>query len=188
MNKYYIPFVPAADVNYLYLFELYDKADFNTDTKTFDTITYTSKKELVKSLSFSYSTLNRILKDADYSYFLSNSESKITLHNNFTAASDKKIPFVCLTAAEVKYLRQHADTLLCRYYIYLKYYCGFMRYKGGADFTTNQFFYAIGYSTTSNSMRSKISQYNTMLKDDKMISVSSCYDTQGHLRNTYTMK
>ncbi len=42
MNNYFIPFIPEADINYFHLLALYDIADYNTETKCYDTIQYTS--------------------------------------------------------------------------------------------------------------------------------------------------
>ena len=51
--------------------------------------------------------------------------------------------------------------LLCKYYIYLKYYCSLAKKAGiKQDFTAKQFLTAIGYSTKSQKQIDKISTYN----------------------------
>lgn len=125
MKKYYIPFVVAAEVNYLYLFSLYDLAEYNPDTGNFDTIHYNSIKELAERLEVSSSTLNRILSNDHYTDFLKlNKQSKtLFIQNDFK--NGLKRPFVVLTDKEVAELKKLGDNLLIRYYLYIKFYCGY---------------------------------------------------------------
>ena len=71
MKHYYIPFIPKAEIDYLYLFELMEQADYSPSTKAYDTISYSSVAKLAERLSFSSSTLNRILDGEKYQAFLS---------------------------------------------------------------------------------------------------------------------
>lgn len=72
MKIYYLNFKPKANVNYLYLFYLYDLAEYNTITSAYDTIPYTSIPKLADLLPYSVSTLNRILTNDEYRYFVTN--------------------------------------------------------------------------------------------------------------------
>ena len=122
MRFYYVPFVPAANINYLHLFDLYDLAEYREETKTYDTIRYTSINKLSAKLPFSNSTLSRILNNESYKEFLIvDKENKIiTIRNNFPKGT--KRAFVRLSAEEVNLFREKNDDLFTTYYIYLKYY------------------------------------------------------------------
>ena len=41
IRYYYLPFIPLADVNYIYILSLYRIAEYNNKTNLFDTIKYT---------------------------------------------------------------------------------------------------------------------------------------------------
>ena len=187
MKIYYLHFKPNADVNYLHLFSLYDLADYNPATKAYDTINYTSIPKLAALLPYSNSTLNRILVNDEYKDFLTIDKDKrvITLNSSVIKGSNNNC-FVRLTNKEIAYLRQAKDNLLCKYYIYLKYYC-FLAKKAGTkqDFTAKQFLSAIGYSTNSQSQLDKISSYNTKLKEQGLITIITYRDELGYTRNIY---
>ena len=83
-------------------------------------------------------------------------------------------------------MRQEEDNLLCKYYIYLKYYCSLAEKAGTKqDFTAKQFLSAIGYSTNSQSQLDKISSYNKKLKEKGLIIITTYRDELGHTRNIY---
>ena len=184
MRFYYVPFVPAANINYLHLFDLYDLAEYREETKTYDTIRYTSINKLSAKLPFSNSTLSRILNNDSYKEFLIvDKENKIiTIRNNFPKGT--KRAFVRLTAEEVKLLREKKDELFTRYFIYLKYYCGFT--KNNTDFTAKQFLTACDYSTKSNETLDRITDYNKLLCMKKIIKIEKYTDDLGHTRNRYS--
>lgn len=187
MKIYYLHFKPDADVNYLHLFSLYDLADYNPATKAYDTINYTSIPKLAALLPYSNSTLNRLLANDEYKDFLTIDKDKrvITLNSSVIKESNNNC-FVRLTDKEVAYLRQEQDNLLCKYYIYLKYYCSLAEKAGTKqDFTAKQFLSAIGYSTNSQSQLDKISSYNKKLKEQGLILITTYRDELGHLRNCY---
>ena len=93
-----------------------------------------------------------------------------------------------LTENEVKLLQAQNDNLLCKYYIYMKYYCSLAQLAGTKqDFTAKQFLASIGYSINSNSQLDKISGYNSLLKEKGLISIDTYRDDQGHTRNRYTI-
>ena len=187
MKIYYLHFKPNADVNYLHLFSLYDLADYNPATKAYDTINYTSIPKLAALLPYSNSTLNRLLINDEYKDFLSiDKDSRtITLNSSVIKESNNNC-FVRLTDKEVAYLRKEKDNLLCKYYIYLKYYCSLAKKAGiKQDFTAKQFLTAIGYSTKSQKQIDKISTYNNKLKEQGLILITPYRDELGHLRNCY---
>ena len=66
IQKYYINFKPEANIQYLSLFSLYDLAEYNVDTKSFDSIKYTSISKLSDSLSISRQKLDRLLSNPNY--------------------------------------------------------------------------------------------------------------------------
>lgn len=187
MKVYYLHFNPKADVNYLHLFSLYDLADYNPATKAYDTINYTSIPKLAALLPYSNSTINRILANDEYKDFLTIDKDKrvITLNSSVIKGSNNNC-FVRLTNKEIAYLRQAKDNLLCKYYIYLKYYCSLAKKAGTKqDFTAKQFLSAIGYSTNSHSQLDKISSYNAKLKEQGLITITTYRDELGHTRNIY---
>ena len=187
MKIYYLHFKPNADVNYLHLFSLYDLADYNPATKAYDTINYTSIPKLAALLPYSNSTLNRLLINDEYKDFLSiDKDSRtITLNSSVIKESNNNC-FVRLTDKEVAYLRKEKDNLLCKYYIYLKYYCSLAKKAGiKQDFTAKQFLTAIGYSTKSQKQIDKISTYNNKLKEQGLIIITPYRYELGHLRNCY---
>ncbi len=83
-DKYYFKFSPQAKVNYLFLFSLWEKAEFNTSRRVYDTIHYRSITELAADLKISVSTLRRYLNDESYNdFFTLDKKSKtIILKNN----------------------------------------------------------------------------------------------------------
>lgn len=181
--KYYIPFVPNADINYIYLFKLYQNATYNNQSKCYDTIAFQTIKNLAEMLDISSSTAKRLLNDTRYKDFFTvdKNNKTIILYNDIRTAGT---PFVCLDKYEVYFLCNRADNLLCKYLLYIKYYCGYSK-NGETDFTAGQFLNAFGYSLNSN-YPSKISEYNSLLVDYGYISIKRKRDELGHIRNTYS--
>lgn len=181
MEKYYIPFIPKADIKYLYLFKLYSFAEFNKETKCYDTIHYKSNNTLAEMLDISLSTAKRLLNDTRYNDFfiVDKSNKTIFLQNNIKGKA-----FICLDKYEIYFLCNRADNLLCKYLIYLKYYCGYSK-NGETDFTAKQFLEAIGYSANSNTP-SILSEYNSLLVSYKYISIVRKRDEAGRIRNIYS--
>ena len=187
MRIYYIYFKPEADINYLHLFSLYNLAEYNATTKAYDTIKYLSINKLAELLPYSQATLNRLIANKEYEPFIKidKKDKIITLNSSVIKGSDNN-RFVRLTQDEVKFLYDKKDNLLCKYYIYLKYYCSLAKKKKfKQDFTTKQFLSAIGYSTKSQSQIDKISRYNKILKESGFISIEKYRDELGHTRNVY---
>ena len=70
-DKYYFPFVPDAKVNYLFLFALWDRAEYNPPRRCYDTVRYSSITELANELKFPVSTVRKYLNDERYKDFFS---------------------------------------------------------------------------------------------------------------------
>lgn len=190
----YIYYSDSATVDYLFLLALYSIAKSNNVSKLKDTINYKSLRELSELLkqanyNISTATLNRILNNRiqEYKeYFSYNKGNKtITLNIDFrNNKSQSKRPFITLNAEEVKFLISQSDNLLCKYYFYIKYYCGKSKCKS-SDFTAKQCLDTIGYSIHNNKYISKLSQYNNLLVDRKLIKIEKYRDSNGHERNRY---
>ena len=182
-QRFYIPFIPSAQVNYFILFQLYEIAKYNPINKCHDTVIYKSVAELAKVLNISSSTLNRILTNAEYKEFITVDKSKRTIIiNNDIRKSGK--PFVILNITEIQILRSIGENLLCKYLICLKYYCGSSKTKT-VDMTAKQFLEKMGYSTNTN-YPDRLAHYNTILKGYKLLNIKSYIDGAGHKRNIYT--
>lgn len=185
LKKYYLRFLPTANIDYVFLLTLYDLADYNTDTKTYSIINYKSLAELARLCSVSDKTLRRHLVDTEYSPFLQwdKQNKRVILLNDFSKTGNKT-PFLTVSPEEVRLLIAENDNLLCKYLIYLKYYCGYSATKS-IDTTCNQFLSAIGYSSNS-SYPSKISGYNALLEREGIIRITKKHDERGFLRNVYS--
>ena len=184
MKKYYyLRFRPTANIDYLYLLAFYDLAEYNSESKVFDTIHYQSVRVLAESLNVSSNTVNRIFDNPAYADFMcvDNSTKTITLYNTFVRGQTEQ--FVRLTADEVKLIREVDTNLFAKYLIYVKYYCGYTNNK--TDFTAQQFLTACGYSTKSNSTLDTISTYNGLLVERGFITIQKYRDELGHTRNRY---
>lgn len=187
LKQYYLRFLPTAKIDYIFLFTLYDLADYNTDTKTYSIITYKSLAELARLCSISDKTLRRHLADTEYSPFLQwdKQNKRVILLNDFSKTG-YKTPFLTVSPVEVRLLLTENDNLLCKYLIYLKYYCGYSATKR-IDTTCNQFLSAIGYSSNS-SYPSRISDYNRLLEEKGILKIEKKHDERGFMRNQYSFK
>jgi hypothetical protein len=137
-------------------------------------------------MGISKSTLDRIIKSAEYRDFftIDKTDKTIILHNDFH--TKRGIPFIKLTKEEIYFLIRENDNLLCKYFLYLKYYCGIAKHnKTEQDFTAKQFLSAFGYSEKSNNYLDKISSYNKLLVERGYISIKKYRDELGHTRNIY---
>ena len=193
MSKYYINYDEQAGINYCFLFCLYCISKKNSISKINNVIHYKSQKELAERIKnrcnykISVSTISRILKDtASYSdYFTVNrADNTIILNNNFrkgTAASNK---FITLSDREIIFLLQQDSKLLNKYYLYLKYYCGYSKSKQ-IDSTANQILSAIGYSNNCGNNKNNLCKYNSLLTDQGFITITKFTDEKGYYRNIY---
>ena len=181
-KRYYLPFIPAAKVNYLYLFALSDLAEYNTTAQVFDTINYSSVKELSDRLNLSPSATTNLLKNENYAeYFRVDKKNRQIILKSFKSV--KTEPFVSFTSFEVSMMKQQNDTLFCKYVAYLKYYCGYAKDKT-QNFTGKQFLAACGYCDSSNHYLDKLSTFNSVLVSNGIISIER-YREAGHSRNRY---
>lgn len=190
----YIYYNETATIDYIFLLALYKIAKSNNTSKLKDTIQYNSLRELQEQFAqanykISTAKIDRILKHKiqDYKeYFIYNKEQKtIKLLNDFRNIYTKsKRAFITLSAEQVEFLINSKNNLLCKYYLYIKYYCGKSKTKR-TDFTIKQFLSAVGYSTDSNNNISKISELNGILQKSNMIEIQKYKDTNGHERNLY---
>lgn len=193
-NKvYYIPFIEnMKKIDLYFLFNLYDLAQFNDETKVYDTIHYTSQSNLALQLGISLSQLKRIISNKAYSnyFFVNTIEKTITLYNDFRNSNrqKEKMPFVSLSAEEIRVLRENEknNELLPKYYVYLKYYCGFNVKSHSTDSTAKQILSAIGYSTNS-SYQALLSSYNQILTKNKLIRITQYRDEKKQIRNRYAI-
>ncbi len=186
MKKYYyLPFRPSANIDYLYLLAFYDLAEYNEESKVFDTIRYTSVRSLAESLSISTSTVNRLLSNTAYNEFIRVDKQNKTIYILNKFVKGEKAQIVKLNADEVKLIREYNDNLFAKYIIYLKYYCGYTK-DNKTDFTAQQFLSACGYSVNSNNTISKLSEYNRVLVSRGIIKIQKYRDELGHTRNSYS--
>lgn len=180
----YLPFIPEAKVDYLYLIRFFQIAQYRDTTKARDFIYYSTIPILSKMVNISPSTLNRIFKKEDYKKFLLiDKENKCILLNScFKGVKNK--PYVILTPAEITLLQEKNDNLFCKYLIYVKYYC--RHSKKSPDFTAKQFLLACGYSTKSKNTLDQICKYNAILVSSGLVKITKVKDSQGHTRNFYS--
>lgn len=194
-NKYYLPYVPQADINYIYLFYLYGIAERTTTSFIKEKIDYKTITGLLKEINkdqelMKYSTLQRMLADRkkykDFFYIvkLPDGMNRIYLKNYFVSSKGKKVPFVVLNPKTYNLLIQQKNNLLARYTVYMKYMCGLC--GGCSDFTANQFLSAIGYCAKSNTLKGMISGFNQLLEEHKIISIQRNRLEDGKRRNIYT--
>lgn len=202
MRKYYISYTEDTNIKYLYLLLFYKMAEADKVNNIFVycKIYFDSYNELTKRLNTEYklccpnstkqqivskSTLYRFLNDAGNTrYFDFNAEKNIILlKNNFSKSN--RVKFVVLTETEVNFLLLHNDELLTRYYLYIKYYCGYSRDKK-TDFTAKQFLEASNYSANSGANKTKICSYNSLLSSNGLIKIEK-YRTNSKERNIYSL-
>lgn len=180
--NYYLPFAVSADVNYIFILKLYRlKAEYNYKTKLFEKIQFKNLKELSERLNISYDTLNRERKNEENKLFfaLDTKGKTIELNSNFKNSNK---PFIKLTDREVSFLLERNDNLLCKYLIYLKYYCS----KAEGTFTQEQFLSAIGYCSKSGKNKNKLSEYNKILVENGFLFVLTRFSEQeSKRRNRY---
>ena len=192
-KKYFIPYYPTAKINYIYLLSLYKISERAEERGIKQDIGYSSIKELLNNINnndkvLSESTLRRMLESSKYKNFFTVKEfgamKWIILNNDFTKSAGKKQPFVVLCPNTYNLLIDKKDNLLAKYTIYLKYMCGLN--GGSTDFTANQFLTTFNYSVSSNTLKDKISKYNSLLEKERIISIKRNQLEDGKRRNTYT--
>ena len=196
-NVYYLPYIPKASVNYLYILYLYGLAERENDSQVKSIVRYQSIRDLCNQINnkfaedgetlISNSTMNRVLNSKVYQQFFSigsDTKSKyLLLNNNFY--QQKECCFVRLIPSIYKRIVQSKDNLFAKYLIYLVYKCSI--HKNKTDFTANQFLDAFGLSTHSNDNKSRISGFNTLLEQESFVLIDRWRDAAGNNRNTYSL-
>jgi hypothetical protein len=183
MRKYYLYYDEKAKINYSFLFALFCIAERNNKDKLNNIIKYKSQKELAErikdkcSYNISAASISRILNNENYLlYFNVNyKENIITLNNNFKkgiAASNK---FIILNDEEIIFLLEQDNKLLNKYYLYLKYYCGYSKSKR-IDTTANQILSAIGYSNNCGNNKNNLCKFNDLLYKKGFINIEKIKD------------
>jgi len=191
---YYLPFEPAAAINYVYLIRLHTLAEYTEQHRLYDTIHYTTQEELAKRLKISGKTLSRLLANEAYKdYFTVNKEAKIiTLHNNYRTSSATKNtqPFIRVEAAAIdkllaayEELNEPKTDLFIRYFLYIRYYCG---KTGTNDFIQEQFLSAVGYATDTGT-KNKLRIYNKVLQEQQLINLQYRRNAAGHKRILFSL-
>ena len=191
MKQYYITYKENSNINYCFLLSLYLIAERDNKQRLYNTISFKTQKELSQRIqqhcnyNISYSTINRILKNTEYKEYFTVNGNTIVLNNNFVGAGAQS-RFIILNDKEVHFLLQQNDNLLVKYYLYIKYYCGYTKNKQ-IDTTANQVLEVLGYSTKSGNTKNKLSQYNTLLLANEFIQIQRIKDEHGYKRNIYSM-
>lgn len=194
MRMYYLNYDEKANINYCFLFALFSIAERNQKEKLDNIIVYKSLKELADRIkaqcnySISPSTISRILNNADYLPYFSKSttENKIVLNTCFKKGKAASNKFVILTDKETNFLLEQDNKQLNKYYLYLKYYCGYTKSKR-IDTTANQILAAIGYSANCGNNKDNLCKYNSLLLANGFINIEKIKDDKGYCRNIYSM-
>ena len=194
MKLYYLNYDEHAQINYCFLFSLFCIAQRNQKERIDNIIVYDNQKQLAERIkekcnySISSATISRILKDQNYIPYFSKSENenKIILNNCFKSGKAASNKFVILNEKEIAFLIQQNDKLLNKYYLYLKYYCGYSKSKR-IDTTANQILSTIGYSANCGNNKNNLCKYNSLLLERGFISIEKKRDSKGYYRNIYTM-
>lgn len=202
MRTYYLQYQEDTSINYLYLLLLNKIAELDKSSRLYNTVRFSSLDELTKRLNDKYNqihqeskknvisktTLIRVLNnEQNKRYFSYDKEKKlITLHNDFkNKTTNKKAKFITLTDREIDFLLIQKNELLIRYYLFIKYNCGFSG-RNKADFTATQFLEATNYCSSSGSNKNKLSSFNGLLVSNKFISIQK-FRYNGKERNAYSI-
>lgn len=202
MRTYYLQYDEEASINYLYLFLLHKIAEVDKTTRLYNTVIYNNLEELTNRLNEEYNTINtenkkpviskstlsRVLNsDKCGKYFTYDKATKvITLQNNFTKRhTNGTAKFITLTDKEINFLLIQNNDLLTKYYLFIKYYCGFSG-RNETDFTAEQFLEASNYSTKAGNYKSFLCAFNSLLVKEGFISISK-FRYNGRERNKYSL-
>lgn len=194
MRMYYLNYDEKANINYCFLFALFSIAERNQKEKLDNIITYKNLKELSDRIKtkcnyyISPSTISRILNNTVYLPYFSKSktENKIVLNTCFKKGKAASNKFVVLNDNELTFLLEQDNKQLNKYYLYLKYYCGFAKSKR-IDTTAKQILSAIGYSNNCGNNKDNLCKYNSLLLAKGFINIEKIKDKKGYCRNIYSM-
>lgn len=201
MRSYYIIYREEAEINYLLLLLLHKIAQVDKKTRLYNTIEYSSLEALAASMNEAYeeatkskeaavskATLSRFLKEYGNSLYFKHDRQKkhiVLLNDMKNATTKKKEKFIVLTDKEINFLLLEKQQLLIRYYLFIKYNCGYSG-KNYTDFTASQFLEASNYSSTSGKNKALLSSYNALLTSNGLIRISK-FRLDGKERNGYTI-
>lgn len=189
---YYLNYDEKAKVNYSFLFALYLTAKYNKKDKLTNKIEFGSLKDLCEKIKqscgyvVSVSTISRLLRNEECKEYFERQSNTITLKTEFRKGKAQSNKFVVLSDEEVKFLISQGNTLLTKFYLYLKYYCGYSANKQ-IDSTERQILSAIGYCSNSGKNLESISHYNNLLSATGFIKIQKIRDNKGQCRNIYRM-
>lgn len=194
MKKYYLNYDENANINYCFLFALFCIAERNKKGNIYNVISYKNLKELSDRIqekakyNISASSISRMINNKDYKpYFTkSEAENKIILNTDFRKGKTAGNKFVVLSNTEIYFLLEQNNNQLNKYYLYLKYYCGYTK-SGQIDSTAGQILSAIGYSANCGNNKNNLCKYNTLLAEQGFISIEKKKDERGFYRNIYRM-
>lgn len=135
MKKYYLNYDENANINYCFLFALFCIAERNKKENIYNVISYKNLKELSDRIqekakyNISASSISRMINNKDYKpYFTkSEAENKIILNTDFRKGKTAGNKFVVLSNTEIYFLLGQNNNQLNKYYLYLKYYCGYTK-------------------------------------------------------------
>lgn len=191
----YLFYDELAEIDYCFLLALYKIAQTNNGERLKNKIQYNNIEELSKKIqancggySISTASLYRNISSPKYKkYFSIDKETRsILLYNDFRTGKAKENKFITISEKECSFLLANNNNLLCKYFAYIKYYCGYNKGKG-TDFTAEQFLSAIGYSSKSGNNKQKLSLYNGLLLDNGLVNIAVYRDSKGKKRNLYTI-
>lgn len=193
MKRYFLHYDEKATVNYCFLFSLFLIAEKNQKERLNNIITYNTLQDLsnkIKMCGFdiSPSSISRILNSEEYTPYFNKREQEntIKLNNNFKKGTANNSKFVVLTDREILFLLEQNNNLLNKYFLYLKYYCGFSKDKK-TDSTAKQILDTIGYSSKSGKNKDNLCRYNSLLLDRGFVNIQKIRDNKGYIRNIYSM-
>ena len=200
-NIYYLPYVEGAQVNYIYLLYLYGIAEIK-EGYTKSVVSFSSYDDLTNKINSAFSppanskkksaisadTISRVLKNESYKPFFEIVKKEkcnfLVLNNYFKGVKGK--PFIRLIPQIYTLLIEKQDNLLAKYVIYLIHACGATNNK--ANFTAKQFLNTNGYSLKANNYQSKLSEYNKILQEKGIITITKWKDDREKERNTYSLR
>ena len=198
---YYLPYVEGVEVNYIYLLYLYGIAEIK-EGYTKSVVSFSSYGDLANKINSAFSppanskkksvisadTVSRVLKNESYKPFFEivkkDKCNYLVLNNYFKGVKGK--PFIRLIPPIYTLLTEQQDNLLAKYVVYLIHACGTTNNK--ADFTAKQFLSANGYSLKANNYQSKLCEYNKLLQERGIITITKWKDDRQLERNTYSLR
>lgn len=191
---YYLNYEETSNINYTFLLCLYVIAKKDQKKGIANTIEYTKLQDIQQQIkdncgiTYSIPFISKELNKNSYSKYILIDKNKksIKILNNFKSGQAVSNKFIVLNSKEVELILKEQNNLLCKYLLYIKYYCG-KSIKKQSDFTAQQFLNAIGYSANSGSNKQKLSQYNTLLLDKGLIKIQRVRDNNGRQRNIYSL-